>query len=227
MGLAYIHPFTGFTRRTGVLQEPPPEHVIRFRQSRSSCASGEVGMLDSVEPRIRRLVAEHLGVGPEELAPEVSLTDDFAADSLDLLELFLALEGQFGIVIPESVIDATHLYGDLVNVIEVLLARRDEPEASELPMVWAKVVPASGGLDRILERAGALTPYTAQVIADDALPAGPGAHLQMSVPTDTSDVPLSHLTDDFAWLERKGVQVSVRRARAVASPASTVHPDAA
>ena len=43
-------------------------------------------MFELVEPRVRRVVAEHLGVNPEELTRDVSLTDDLAADSLDLLE---------------------------------------------------------------------------------------------------------------------------------------------
>jgi len=38
-----------------------------------------------VEPRLRRVVADNLGVALEDLTPEVSLTDDLAADSLDLL----------------------------------------------------------------------------------------------------------------------------------------------
>ena len=44
-------------------------------------------MFDFVEPRVRRVVAEYLGVGVEELSDETSLTDDLAADSLDLVEL--------------------------------------------------------------------------------------------------------------------------------------------
>ena len=39
------------------------------------------------EPAVKRVVSLHLGVGPEELTPDVSLTDDLAADSLDLAEL--------------------------------------------------------------------------------------------------------------------------------------------
>ena len=41
----------------------------------------------ATEPRVRRVVAEHLGIGWEDLRPYVSLTDDLAADSLDLAEL--------------------------------------------------------------------------------------------------------------------------------------------
>src|SRR5262249_19768041 len=48
---------------------------------------GHDGQWESVELRIRRLVVEQLGVDAEELVPEVSLTDELAADSLDLAEL--------------------------------------------------------------------------------------------------------------------------------------------
>ena len=44
------------------------------------------GTDEFVEPNVRRLVAEHLGVGFEELVAHVSLRDDLAADSLDLVE---------------------------------------------------------------------------------------------------------------------------------------------
>lgn len=180
-------------------------------------------MSETVEPRVRRLVAEHLGVDLDELAPDVSLTDDLAADSLDLLELALVLEGQFGIVIPETLIDDLHRYGDLVDVVQALYAQQQVPAAGETPVVWARVVPVGGA---ILERAGQLTPYTAETIADDALHAGPGARLEMCVATDTTDVVLARLEDDFAWLERRGVQVSVRRDRAV-NAAAAKHPHAA
>src|SRR5207247_2484256 len=45
-----------------------------------------------IEPRLRGVVAERLGVGPEDLQPDVSLTADLAADSLDLIDVGLALE---------------------------------------------------------------------------------------------------------------------------------------
>jgi len=184
-------------------------------------------MSETLEPRVRRVVAEYLGVDAEELGPAVSLTDDLAADSLDLLELALALEAQFGIAIPESVIDDVHRYGDLVEVVQALHARQHAPAAPDIPVVWARVLPADGRSDTILERAGQLTPYTAETIADDALHAGPGARLEMCVPTDTSDVTLTRLADDFAWLERRGVQVSVRRDRAVDPATRGTHPHAA
>ena len=183
-------------------------------------------MSETVEPRVRRLVADHLGVDLDQLGADVSLTDDLAADSLDLLELALVLEGQFGIVIPEALIDDLHRYGDLVDVVQALFAQQHAPVAVETPVVWARVVPAGDGGVATLERAGQLTPYTAETIADDALHAGPGARLEMCVPTDTTDVVLARLEDDFAWLERRGVRVSVRRDQAVNAAAAN-HPHAA
>jgi len=50
-----------------------------------------------LEETVRRMVASQLGVTPEALAPDVSLTDDLAADSLDLVELTLALEEELGL----------------------------------------------------------------------------------------------------------------------------------
>src|SRR5947207_4234426 len=67
-----------------------------------------------VEPRLRRVVADNLGVALEDLTPEVSLTDDLAADSLDLLELALALEEELGFTVPERVLSDVRTYGDLV-----------------------------------------------------------------------------------------------------------------
>src|SRR2546428_2104470 len=81
-------------------------------------------MFDFVEPRVRRVVAEQLGVSTEELTPDVSLIDDLAADSLDLLELTLALEAEFGIVISESTLERVRTYRDLRATVHALLPQR-------------------------------------------------------------------------------------------------------
>src|SRR5262249_56968484 len=51
----------------------------------------------AIEPLIRDVVAERLGVDLEQLGPGVSLTDDLAADSLDLAEVTIACEERLGI----------------------------------------------------------------------------------------------------------------------------------
>jgi len=75
-----------------------------------------MGVLEaSLEPRLRGIVADLLGVGPEQLAPHVSLTDDLAADSLDLVEIALAIETELRIEIPQRAIEKVRTYGDLVQ----------------------------------------------------------------------------------------------------------------
>ena len=83
-----------------------------------------------VEPHVRRLVAEHLGVGREELLSGVSLRDDLAADSLDLVELAVALEGEFAIGVPERVLDEVRTYSDLVHATGLLIRLRCEADAA-------------------------------------------------------------------------------------------------
>jgi acyl carrier protein len=169
-------------------------------------------MFEFVEPRVRRVVADQLGVNAEELLADVSLTDDLAADSLDLLELALALETELGIVIPESMLDDVRTFGELLGGVHALSRQRREPHPVNTPpdLVWARVVsarPASGEI----QRAGWLTPYTAETIAEDAIRAGRGARLEVAVSSNLSDERLAELQGEFAWLGDRGVQVSVRR----------------
>jgi acyl carrier protein len=82
-------------------------------------------MAGEVEAQIRRIVAEHLGVGLDDLAPEVSLTDDLAADSLDLFELTVVLEEHLGVTIPESALEHVRTYGEVVAVATAALARQE------------------------------------------------------------------------------------------------------
>ncbi len=173
-------------------------------------------MFDFVEPRVRGLVADYLGVGPEELEPDVSLIEDLAADSLDLVELALVLESRFGILVPESALERVRTYGDLVDTVQTLLRGRHlaeaEAEAKATPtLVWARVVPPRGTSAGDLQRVGWLTPYTAETIAEDALRSGRGTRLEVSVPSSLSDGQLTLLQDQFAWLGEHGVEVSIRR----------------
>ena len=173
-------------------------------------------MFEFVEPRVRRVVAEQLGVNAEELTTNVSLTDDLAADSLDLLELALVLEAELGIAIPESTIEALRTYGDLLDAVQALTRGRREAEAVAAravapALVWARVVSARSESSGDIQRTGWLTPYTAETIADDALRAGRGAKLEVAVPSTVSDAGLAQLQDEFAWLGDRGVQVSIRR----------------
>ena len=77
--------------------------------------------------------------------------------------------------------------------------------------VWSRVVPPPGRGGALLERAEWLTPYTAAAIADDALHAGRGARLEMTVARDVTDTAVGRLRREFAWLGARGVDVSVSR----------------
>src|SRR5438876_4029905 len=81
-----------------------------------------------VEPSCRRLVADRLGVDLEELVAGASLRDDLAADSLDLVELAMALEAEFGIMVPERILDRVRTYGDLVQAMGLLIRARRAAE---------------------------------------------------------------------------------------------------
>jgi acyl carrier protein len=163
-------------------------------------------MFNFVEPRVRRLVAEHLGIGSDELSPIVSLTDDLAADSLDLVELAMAIEQELGIVLPDTAMADVRTYGDLLAVIEAIRhAPQDEP--SEPPVVWARIVRQHDEL----HRAGWLTPYTTETIAEDAARSGRGTRLEMIVSPGASDAVLERLDEQFAWLRRRGVEVCISR----------------
>jgi acyl carrier protein len=183
---------------------------------------GNEGLASGVEPRMRRLVADQLGVDVEELVPEVSLTDELAADSLDLLELTLVLESEFAIAVPERRIGEIRTYRDLVDTVLVSLNGRQRGElmcSHPLP-ARSRVVPADAGASGNLERAEVLTPYALQIIGEDAAHAGRGAHLDLTVSTSAEDGDLAAIRDELAWLERRGVGVSVRRGAGVAGEAA-------
>ena len=183
-------------------------------------------MYEFVEPHVRRLVAEHLGVGVEELVSDVSLRDDLAADSLDLVELAMALEGEFAIVVPERILDRVRTYGDLVQATGLLIRARREAEvrAAEPPLrMWTRVLPPAGESGRSLERSGWLTPYTAEVIAEDAVRAGHGARLEVAVAASADDVGLARVRHQFAWLGERDVRVTVRRSDPPPAPSALTH----
>ena len=58
--------------------------------------------MSSVEERVKKLICEQLGVKEEEVQEEASFVDDLGADSLDTVELVMALEEEFEIEIPDE-----------------------------------------------------------------------------------------------------------------------------
>jgi acyl carrier protein len=55
-----------------------------------------------VDERVKKIIGEQLGVEEDEVTPEASFVEDLGADSLDTVELVMALEEEFGIEIPDE-----------------------------------------------------------------------------------------------------------------------------
>lgn len=68
--------------------------------------------------RIRDIVAEKVGVEPEEITMDTSFADDLEADSITLFELVMALEDEFDIEIDDESIEQITTVGDIVNYLE-------------------------------------------------------------------------------------------------------------
>jgi acyl carrier protein len=74
----------------------------------------------SVEARVAAIVGDQLGVDVDKLTPESSLLDDLGADSLDVVELIMALEEEFGVKVPDDDVENIRSVGD---VVQYLVAR--------------------------------------------------------------------------------------------------------
>ena len=72
----------------------------------------------AIQDKITEIIVEQLGVKPEEVVPEASFVDDLGADSLDTVELVMALEEEFGIEIPDEDAEKIQTVGDAIRYIE-------------------------------------------------------------------------------------------------------------
>lgn len=72
----------------------------------------------AVADKVKSIIAEQLGVKAEEVTPAASFIDDLGADSLDTVELVMALEEEFGIEIPDEDAEKMTTVADAVKYIE-------------------------------------------------------------------------------------------------------------
>ena len=75
-------------------------------------------MAEAVADRVRAIIAEQLGVKIEEVTDAASFIEDLGADSLDTVELVMALEEEFGIEIPDEDAEKMVTVGDAIKYIE-------------------------------------------------------------------------------------------------------------
>jgi acyl carrier protein len=73
-----------------------------LKTCRSILFLGETRIMSSVEERVKKIVAEQLGAKEEEVTNSASFVDDLGADSLDTVELVMALEEEFETEIPDE-----------------------------------------------------------------------------------------------------------------------------
>lgn len=71
----------------------------------------------SIEERVKQIVAEQLGVDDAQVTPEASFMDDLGADSLDTVELVMALEEEFDIEISDEDAEKIQTVQDAINYI--------------------------------------------------------------------------------------------------------------
>ena len=72
----------------------------------------------NVETKVKGIIAEQLGVGEDEIKPESSFIDDLGADSLDIVELVMAFEEEFGVEIPDDAAEKITTVKDAIDYID-------------------------------------------------------------------------------------------------------------
>jgi acyl carrier protein len=75
-------------------------------------------MAGEVENRVREIISEQLGVAANEVTPEASFIEDLGADSLDIVELVMALEEEYGMEISDEDAEKIRTVKDVVGYIE-------------------------------------------------------------------------------------------------------------
>ena len=74
--------------------------------------------MSETSDRVKKIVVEHLGVEAEKVTEEASFIDDLGADSLDIVELVMAFEEEFGVEIPDDAAEKISTVRDAIDYIE-------------------------------------------------------------------------------------------------------------
>ena len=73
---------------------------------------------DEIFDKVKEIIIEQLGATESAITPEASFIDDLGADSLDIVELIMALEEEFDLEIPDSDAEKVVTVGDVVEYIK-------------------------------------------------------------------------------------------------------------
>jgi len=77
----------------------------------------------SVEQRVREIIVEQMDVNPDQVTLDAKFIEDLGADSLDVVELVMALEEEFGNEIPDEEAEKLLSVGDVIKYIEDLRSK--------------------------------------------------------------------------------------------------------
>ena len=75
-------------------------------------------MASAVEAKVREIICEQLGVSEGDVTPDASFIEDLGADSLDIVELVMALEEEYDVEISDEEAEKIRTVQDVVNYIE-------------------------------------------------------------------------------------------------------------
>lgn len=74
--------------------------------------------MSSIEDKVKKIIAEQLSVSEDQIKPDASFVEDLGADSLDTVELVMALEEEFEIDIPDEEAEKIVTFNDVLNYIK-------------------------------------------------------------------------------------------------------------
>ena len=92
--------------------------------------------MDTFE-KIRALLAEQLDLDPAKITMDSDIMSDFEADSLDIVDMVMTLEDEFGIEVPDDAIENLRTVGDVVNFVDSHQAERLSFNLAESPAALA------------------------------------------------------------------------------------------
>ena len=75
-------------------------------------------MAENIQEKVTEIIVEQLGVSADQVAPESKMIEDLGADSLDAVELVMAVEEEFGIEVPDEEAEKLISVGDIIAHVE-------------------------------------------------------------------------------------------------------------
>jgi acyl carrier protein len=75
-------------------------------------------MADNIQEKVTEIIVEQLGVSADQVKPESKMIEDLGADSLDAVELVMAVEEEFGIEVPDEEAEKLVSVGDIIAHVE-------------------------------------------------------------------------------------------------------------